>query len=132
MEVNLSTPQESTPHFLPYPSVNPQKTSARKASLANSYEFKNLGPASTFVGLRITRDHPNRRLFIDQMPYAAEILGEFLMIDTTPVTIPINPKEDWGRRDGDVLLAEITTYQRPISKLMYLILGPTLTYLTPT
>ena len=72
-----------------------QQTAIRKSLLASKYEFKDMGPASTFTGLQITRDHPNRRVYIDQVPYVLEILEEFGLLDTTPVTIPMDPKESW-------------------------------------
>ena len=104
-----------------------QQTSARKALLASKYEFKDLGPAFTFIGLQITRDRTNRRVYIDQGPYVLEILEEFGLLGTAPVAIPMEPKETWDvstdRNHAPLSPTETTTYQRAIGKLMYLMLA---------
>lgn len=96
-----------------------------KSMLSRKYEFKDLGSASTFVGINITRDRPNHCLFIDQSPYVMEILEEFHLLDATPVSIPMNPKESWEILQSNTALkpAEISTYQRAIGKLMYMMHG---------
>ena len=75
--------------------IGPQKcTSDRKALLSAKYEFRDLGPASKFIGLHILQNRPNCQLCLDQTPYVMDILGEFQLLDATPVSIPINPKEN--------------------------------------
>lgn len=100
-------------------------TTARKALLAAKYEFKDLGPAMKFIGLHVIRDRPNRRLYLDQSPYVVDILSEFHALDTTPVSIPMNPRESWEPSSEDTPLnpGEIKTYQRAVGKLMYLMLA---------
>ena len=57
------------------------------------------------------------------MPYVLEILKEFKLLNATPVTIPMNPKESWEPTDTNIMLSEIKIYQKAICKLMYLMLA---------
>jgi len=76
-----------------------------------------------FIALWIRR--PNRRLYIDHAPYVHDILEEFLMSNTTPVSIPMDPNEQWEPKKNDIFLdtKETRVYQRAIDRLMYLMLG---------
>ena len=77
---------------------NKNETAGIKTYLSSVFKFKDLGDAHHFLGLVITRDRKNRRLYIDQAPYIREILGEFKMENCIPVSIPMDPKETWEER----------------------------------
>ena len=47
--------------------------------------------ANRFVGLDITRDRPNRKLFISQPDFIRNILKRYNMHECNPVSIPANP-----------------------------------------
>ena len=40
-----------------------------KCQLGKLYQMKDLGPASSYLGIRITRDHNTRAIWIDQQVY---------------------------------------------------------------
>ena len=45
--------------------------------LAKFFELKELGPMNTFLGIRITRDRLNRKIYFDQGEYVKKILEKF-------------------------------------------------------
>src|SRR6266566_4814246 len=52
------------------------------------FELKELGPVTTFLGLRITRDGVNRKLYIDQTEYAKKILDKYGYSDLAGAKTP--------------------------------------------
>jgi len=104
---------------------NKNETAGVKAHLSSAFKFKDLGNVHHFVGLVITRDRKNHRLYIDQAPYVRKILDKFKMENCIPVSIPIYPKETWAERPDDISLLSkaIKVYQCAIRKLMYLMLA---------
>jgi len=72
---------------------NKNETSGVKAHLSSAFKFKDLGDTYHFLGLVITRDRKNYRLYIDQAPYVREILDEFKIENCIPASIPIDLKE---------------------------------------
>ena len=57
-----------------------------KEELAESFEMKDLGPAKQILGMEITRDRKNRRLWLSQERYVERILERFNMKEAKPVT----------------------------------------------
>ena len=60
-----------------------------KEELAESFEMKDLGPAKQILGVEITRDRKNRRLWLSQERYVERILERFNMKEAKPVTTPL-------------------------------------------
>ena len=60
-----------------------------KEELAESFEMKDLGPAKPILGMEITRDRKNRRLWLSQERYVERILERFNMKEAKPVTTPL-------------------------------------------
>ena len=60
-----------------------------KEELAESFEMKDLGPAKQILGMEITRDRKNRRLWLSQERYVERILERFNMKEAKPVTTPL-------------------------------------------
>ena len=80
------------------------------------YSFKDLGPASIFLGIKITRDRLNRQVYLDQGHYASGVLRKFGVTysASTPInslTFPPSPSFDTA------------TYQGAIGSLLCLALG---------
>jgi hypothetical protein len=61
---------------------------ASKQLLSTIFEMTDLGEISYFLGMRITRDRPNRLLFLDQQKYIHDILERFNMENSKPALTP--------------------------------------------
>ena len=74
--------------------------------LANNLLIKRMGPTGTylFLGLQIERNRPARQITIYQSIYARQILSRFVMSDCTSCSTPMDPKEDWTPKEGNVPL----------------------------
>lgn len=64
-----------------------------KDELCSAFEMKDLGDASSVLGVRITRNDDDNSISIDQSHYIAEILKRFGMADCNPVSTPIDPNQ---------------------------------------
>lgn len=61
-----------------------------KKSLKSSFTIKDLGPVKHFLALTVTRDRPNRLLYLSQNPYITNILEETNMDQARPISLPSN------------------------------------------
>lgn len=50
-----------------------------KTALQKKFKIRDLGPATTFLGIQITRDRPNRKLYLSQHGYIDDLLDRFNM-----------------------------------------------------
>ena len=57
-------------------------------ALARLFELKDLGPVKTFLGTRITRDRPNRKVYLDQSEYVKKMLERFGYTELSGVKTP--------------------------------------------
>ena len=65
--------------------------SAAKVEIAKHLNITDLGKACTFVGLQISRNHPERSITIHQTSYITRVLERFGMLDSRVVHTPLNP-----------------------------------------
>ena len=65
------------------------KISKLKEKLAKSFDRKDLSPVKQILGMEITRDRKNRRLWLSQESYVERILERFNMKKAKPVTTPL-------------------------------------------
>ena len=63
-------------------------TSIKKV-LAKEFQMRDLGAATTFLGMRIERDRKNRLLRIDQKAYTEGIVSRFDMMNAKPLRTPL-------------------------------------------
>jgi hypothetical protein len=82
---------------------------------------KNLGPISTFLGIEITRDRPNRSIRLSQEAYIKKILNRFnkpikdtKAISPIPLGVKLEPNPDTASPE------EINQYQQEIGSINYL------------
>ena len=101
-----------------------------KQHLRQFISISNLGDLSIYVGLTITRDRPNRLLYLSQGGYAERILKMFGMENCNSLSTPMLPSQ--SSPSGGILLDEDTKtqYQKLIGCLLYLVHGtrPDLAY----
>lgn len=58
--------------------------------LTPDLEIIDMGPVAMYLGNRITRDRPNRKLWISQKPLLVELLQNWNMLDCTPSNVPLS------------------------------------------
>ena len=60
-----------------------------KQHLASEFKFRDLGEASYFIGMELTRDRAARTLHISQRQYVIDMLQRFSMQDANAVDVPM-------------------------------------------
>ena len=96
-----------------------------KQLLADEYQMRDLGAATTFLGMRITRDRSKRILSIDQQPYTEGILSRFNMHNSKPQWTPV-PEKIQLQKGPEGYTASPSfrkLYQQMIGSLIYLMIG---------
>ena len=57
--------------------------------LSKSFEMKDLGPTSQILGIKISRDRTNGKLWLSQESYIKKVLDKFNIGKTKPVSSPL-------------------------------------------
>ena len=100
-----------------------EEISSIKDEFSKRFEMKDLGPAKVMLGIEISRDRKNRKLFISQQQYIDEILKRFNMNESRTVTTPME-KSSLSELDiKDERAPENTPYRQAIGSLIYLVSG---------
>lgn len=71
-----------------------------KKNLQKNFEMKDLGAVKKCIGMNITRDIEERKLWIDQRDYIEEILKRYKMADSKVVDTPLESGLDFSVSDG--------------------------------
>ena len=95
-----------------------------KEELAESFEMKDLGPAKQILGMEITRDRKNRRLWLSQERYVERILERFNMKEAKPVTTPLGghyklSKSSCPSTEEENKKMVVIPYSSAVGSLMY-------------
>ena len=95
-----------------------------KEELAESFEMKDLGPAKQILGMEITRDRKNRRLWLSQERYVERILERFNMKEAKPVTTPLGghyklSKSSCPSTEEENKKMAVIPYSSAVGSLMY-------------
>ncbi len=82
-------------------------------------------PASRFVGLDITRDRPNKKLYVNQPDFVKKILRRYNMSECNPVSIPADPNNRPSpamspKTEEERYKIQKTPMREAIGSLMYL------------
>jgi hypothetical protein len=82
----------------------------------------------------ITRDRPNRKLFLHQIPYISTVLNSVGMESCNGVATPMDVKTQLRPSETESEISEMAQYQSAVGKLMYGMLGtrPDLAYAVST
>jgi hypothetical protein len=96
-----------------------------KKLLADKFQMRDLGPASTFLGMQITRDRSKKLLMIDQQAYTEGIITRFNMHNSKPrhTLLLEGIHLEKGASDFKVEASQRTFYQQMIGSLIYLMIG---------
>ena len=94
-----------------------------KRQLSKLYQMKDLGPASSYLGIRITRDRNTRAIWIDQQAYIENTLKRFELQDTNSTKTPLPAGIHLEKSKEPVALDTKTYYQQIIGMLIYAAIG---------
>jgi hypothetical protein len=64
-----------------------------KQQLKGRFEMSDLGPCEHFLGIQITRDRPNKKLWLSHSTYLQRVLQRLGWKDITPKAIPLTTGE---------------------------------------
>ena len=64
--------------------------------LQKHFKLRDLGETTFLLGVAITRDRPNKKLYLLQKQYILNKLDEFKMADCKPVGTPILPGQTFS------------------------------------
>ena len=96
-----------------------------KSVLASKFQMRDLGTATSFLGMRITRDRSKKALAIDQQAYTEDILTRFQMHNSHGKHVPL-PENTHLQKGPDGYRADSalrTLFQQMIGSLIYLMIG---------
>ena len=90
-----------------------------KRQLSKLYQIKDLGPTSSYLGIRITRDRNARTIWIDQQAYIENALKRFELQDANSTKTPLPAGIHLEKSEEPVALDTKTYYQQIIRTLIY-------------
>ena len=101
-----------------------------KRQLGKLYQMKDLGPASSYLGIQITRDQNTRSIWIDQQTYLENALKRFELQDANNTKTPLPAGIYLEKFEEPVALNTKTYYQQIIRTLIYAAIGtrPNITF----
>ena len=96
-----------------------------KENLDKQFKFKDLGELRFFLGIEVLRSAEG--VILNQRKYVLELISEAGLKGAKPSTTPIESNlrltsveyDLANDHTGDVILQDITTYQRVVRKLLY-------------
>ncbi|KAJ5125241.1 hypothetical protein N7526_007418 [Penicillium atrosanguineum] len=85
-----------------------------------AYELKDLGEATRFIGIQITRERAKKKLWITQDAYIEKIAHRFHLTSSKPVKTPISAeKPTHPSADYQASASMIHLYQQKIGSILY-------------
>ena len=94
-----------------------------KCQLGKLYQMKDLGPASSYLGIQITRNRNSRAIWIDQQAYIENALKRFELQDANSTKTPLPAGIHLEKSEEPVALDTKTYYQQIIRTLIYAAIG---------
>jgi transposase InsO family protein len=91
--------------------------------LLSSFDGRDLGDASHFLGIAIQRDRVNRSIKLSQARMVRDLLAKFSMDDAKPRTVPISTSLRLSKDEGEPLDTAVYPYSGLVGSLMYLAIG---------
>jgi hypothetical protein len=89
-----------------------------KDALMAHYEIRDLGSLEWFLGIRVLRDRPARKLWLSQDSYIDKLLTSFNIVDPRPVHTPMSTDE-LTLHTGQASAQDIHAYQRKMGSILY-------------
>ena len=101
-----------------------------KCQLGKLYQMKDLGPTSSYLGIRITRNCTRWTIWIDQQAYIENTLKRFKLHDANNTKTPLPAGIHLEKLEEPVTIETKMHYQQMIGTLIYAIIGtrPNITF----
>jgi hypothetical protein len=90
-----------------------------KTKIKATFEARDMGPASFFLGMDIYRDRQARSITLGQSRLTADVLDKYGMAECKPLSTPLRAATKLTK-DGEPLDTAIYPYSQLIGSLMYL------------
>ena len=94
-------------------------TTEIKQRLMSIFDARDLGEATFFLGMTITRDRENRTIKLAQERLTTDLLNNYGMLEAKPLSTPLSPNIKLTK-EGEPLDRETYGYAQLIGSLMYL------------
>ena len=94
-----------------------------KSKFMKTWECRDLGQVSEYLGMKIVRDRRNQLLTIDQIDYAMKVVKHFGQENAKPARTPLPAGYVPKPNDGTATSEQRSYYQSIIGSLLYLTLG---------
>ena len=93
--------------------------------LATHFKLHDLDETSYLLGIKVERDHPNRRIYLSQRQYIVDMLEKYGLSNANPVSTPMDPGLKLStsmapQTDDDVAFMKSVPYINAVGSLMYL------------
>lgn len=104
---------------------NNHQLNALKKYLMTNFHMKDLGPATSCVGMQIDQSANGERIEINQAKYIQDILVRFNMADCNPISTPVDPNQKLTSEmspKSNVEKCEMANipYQEAVGSILYL------------
>ena len=110
-----------------------------KIEMNEKYKLTDLGPAHWLLGIKITRNHPEKTISLFQHAYIESIITQFNFNNLKPLSIPIDPlipllKSQSPSKLEDIMKMKNIPYREVVGSLMYATMGtrPDIAFATST
>lgn len=103
-----------------------------KHNLAEYFEISDLGELEYMLGILITRDRPNHRIYLNQTSYIHSVLNRFGMQNCYPVSTPLAMNHGLCNAQCPNTMDEINNYKNSAQDIQYLSLVGSLLFATQT
>jgi Reverse transcriptase (RNA-dependent DNA polymerase) len=105
--------------------TNMREIKKLKEQLSIAFEMKDLGVAKKILGMKITRDRSNRKLFLSQKEFAVKVIHRFGMEKAKVVSTPLAAHFKLSAAlsstsNGERIYMENFPYSSAVGSLMYL------------
>lgn len=102
-----------------YSTKDTPKMDEFEAKLKAKYQLHTIPDADHFLGIRILRDRPNRKLWLLQDSYIDKLADKFnITIDKVPKT-PLPSQTPMARYDGTATASQINGYQQKVGSAIF-------------
>ena len=91
-----------------------------KQNLLSTFDARDLGEASTYLGINIARDRGSGTIKISQPRLTNDLISKFGMDDGKNRSIPLSPSIKFSKDEGDPLDTSKYPYSELVGSLMYL------------
>jgi hypothetical protein len=103
-----------------------------KNNLADHFEIMDLGELDYILGIQVTRNRADRKIYLDQTSYINKVLARFGMQDCHPVSTPLAVNHGLSLSQSPNTAEEQASYDKYTRGIHYLSIVGSLLFVTQT